>query len=254
MKLFDLNGRVAIVTGGNGGIGFGMAKGLAQAGAAVVVAGRNAEKSAAAVRELEALGARAATVDVDVTSEASCRAMVRTAVDRFGRLDILVNNAGTNIRKQPEEYSLAEWHTVLETNLTSAFVCSQAAYPEMKMAGGGKIIMIGSMMSIFGASFTAAYAASKGGIVQLTRALATAWAKDNVQVNAVLPGWIDSALTRTARSQIEGLQEKVEARTPAGRWGVPDDLAGIAVFLAAPASDFLTGTAIPLDGGYSVQG
>ena len=254
MKLFDLNGRVAIVTGGNGGIGFGMAKGLAQAGAAVVVAGRNAEKSAAAVRELEALGARAATVDVDVTSEASCRAMVRTAVDRFGRLDILVNNAGTNIRKQPEEYSLAEWHTVLETNLTSAFVCSQAAYPEMKTAGGGKIIMIGSMMSIFGASFTAAYAASKGGIVQLTRALATAWAKDNVQVNAVLPGWIDSALTRTARSQIEGLQEKVEARTPAGRWGVPDDLAGIAVFLAAPASDFLTGTAIPLDGGYSVQG
>jgi 2-deoxy-D-gluconate 3-dehydrogenase len=254
MKLFDLNGRVAIVTGGNGGIGFGMAKGLAQAGAAVVVAGRNAEKSAAAVRELEALGARAATVDVDVTSEASCRAMVRTAVDRFGRLDILVNNAGTNIRKQPEEYSLAEWHTVLETNLTSAFVCSQAAYPEMKTAGGGKIIMIGSMMSIFGASFTAAYAASKGGIVQLTRALATAWGKDNVQVNAVLPGWIDSALTRTARSQIEGLQEKVEARTPAGRWGVPDDLAGIAVFLAAPASDFLTGTAIPLDGGYSVQG
>jgi 2-dehydro-3-deoxy-D-gluconate 5-dehydrogenase len=254
MRLFDLKGRVAIVTGGNGGIGLGMARGLAQAGAAVVVAGRNAEKSAAAVRELEALGARAATVDVNVTSEASCQAMVRNAVDRFGRLDILVNNAGTNIRKQPEEYSLAEWHTVLETNLTSAFVCSQAAYPEMKKAGGGKIIMIGSMMSIFGASFTAAYAASKGGIVQLTRALATAWAKDNVQVNAVLPGWIDSALTRTARSQIEGLQEKVEARTPAGRWGVPDDLAGIAVFLAAPASNFLTGTAIPLDGGYSVQG
>jgi 2-dehydro-3-deoxy-D-gluconate 5-dehydrogenase len=254
MRLFDLNGRVAIVTGGNGGIGLGMARGLAQAGAAVVVAGRNAEKSAAAVRELEALGARAATVDVDVTSEASCQAMVRNAVDRFGRLDILVNNAGTNIRKQPEEYSLTEWHTVLETNLTSAFVCSQAAYPEMKKSGGGKIIMIGSMMSIFGASFTAAYAASKGGIVQLTRALATAWAKDNVQVNAVLPGWIDSALTRTARSQIEGLHEKVVARTPAGRWGVPDDLAGIAVFLAAPASDFLTGTAIPLDGGYSVQG
>jgi 2-dehydro-3-deoxy-D-gluconate 5-dehydrogenase len=254
MRLFDLNGRVAIVTGGNGGIGLGMARGLAQAGAAVVVAGRNAEKSAAAVRELEALGARAATVDVDVTSEASCKAMVQTAVGRFSRLDILVNNAGTNIRKQPEEYSLTEWHTVLETNLTSAFVCSQAAYPEMKKSGGGKIIMIGSMMSIFGASFTAAYAASKGGIVQLTRALATAWAKDNVQVNAVLPGWIDSALTRTARSQIEGLHEKVVARTPAGRWGVPDDLAGIAVFLAAPASDFLTGTAIPLDGGYSVQG
>jgi 2-dehydro-3-deoxy-D-gluconate 5-dehydrogenase len=254
MKLFDLNGRVAIVTGGNGGIGLGMARGLAQAGAAVVVAGRNAEKSASAVRELEAEGAKATAVDVDVTSEASCRAMVQTAVDRFRRLDILVNNAGTNIRKQPHEYALSEWHTVLETNLTSAFICSQAAYPEMRQAGGGKVVMIGSMMSIFGASFAAAYAASKGGIVQLTKALATAWAKDNIQVNAVLPGWIDSELTRTARTQIEGLHERVEARTPAGRWGVPDDLAGIAVFLAAPASDFLTGTAIPLDGGYSVQG
>jgi 2-deoxy-D-gluconate 3-dehydrogenase len=246
MKLFDLNGRVAIVTGGNGGIGLGMARGLAQAGAAVVVAGRNAEKSASAVRELEAEGAKATAVDVDVTSEASCRAMVQTAVDRFRRLDILVNNAGTNIRKQPHEYALSEWHTVLETNLTSAFICSQAAYPEMRQAGGGKVVMIGSMMSIFGASFAAAYAASKGGIVQLTKALATAWAKDNIQVNAVLPGWIDSELTRTARTQIEGLHERVEARTPAGRWGVPDDLAG--------ASDFLTGTAIPLDGGYSVQG
>jgi 2-deoxy-D-gluconate 3-dehydrogenase len=253
MKLFDLNGRVAIVTGGNGGIGLGMARGLAEAGASVVVAGRNAEKSASAVGELEALGAKAAVVDVDVTSEASCRAMVRATIGRFGRLDILVNNAGTNIRKQPHEYALSEWHMVLETNLTSAFVCSQAAYPEMKKAGGGKIIMIGSMMSIFGASFAAAYAASKGGIVQLTRALATAWAKDDIQVNAVLPGWIDSDLTRTARTQIEGLHEKVVARTPAGRWGVPEDLAGIAVFLAAPASDFLTGTAIPLDGGYSVQ-
>jgi 2-dehydro-3-deoxy-D-gluconate 5-dehydrogenase len=254
MKLFDLNGRVAIVTGGNGGIGLGMARGLAQAGAAVVVAGRNAEKSASAVRDLEAEGAKATAVDVDVTSEASCRAMVQAAVDRFGRLDVLVNNAGTNIRKQPEDYTLPEWQTVLGTNLTSAFVCSQAAYPEMRKAGGGKIVMIGSMMSIFGASFAAAYAASKGGIVQLTKALATAWAKDNIQVNAVLPGWIDSELTRTARTQIEGLHERVEARTPAGRWGVPEDLAGIAVFLAAHASDFLTGTAIPIDGGYSVQG
>jgi 2-deoxy-D-gluconate 3-dehydrogenase len=254
MKLFDLSGRVAIVTGGNGGIGLGMAKGLAEAGASIMVAGRNAEKSASAVNELEALGAKAAAVDVDVTSEASCRSMVRAALARFGRLDILINNAGTNIRKQPHEYALSEWQVVLETNLTSAFVCSQAAYPEMKKAGGGKIIMIGSMMSIFGASFAAAYAASKGGIVQLTRALATAWARDDIQVNAVLPGWIDSDLTRTARTQIEGLHDKVVARTPAGRWGVPEDLAGIAVFLAGPASDFLTGTAIPVDGGYSVQG
>jgi len=254
MKLFDLTGRVAIVTGGNGGIGLGMARGLAQAGAAILVAARNAVKNEAAVKALVALGARAAAVQVDVSREASCRAMVQAALDRFGRLDILVNNAGTNIRKQPQEYSLEEWHTVLETNLTSAFLCCQAAYPAMVQVGGGKIINIGSMMSVFGASFVAPYAASKGGIVQLTKALATAWAKDNIQVNAVLPGWIDTDLTRKAREQIPGLHERVLARTPAGRWGTPDDLAGIAVFLASPASDFITGAVIPVDGGYSVQG
>ena len=254
MKMFDLSRRVAIVTGGNGGIGLGMAQGLAAAGAAVVVAARDRDKSAAAVRELEGLGAQALAVEVDVTREASCRAMVEAARERFGRLDVLVNNAGTNIRKQPEDYRLDEWHMVLETNLTSAFMCCQAAYPAMKAAGGGKIINIGSMMSIFGASFTAPYAATKGGIVQLTRALACAWAKDRIQVNAVLPGWIDSALTRRARQEIAGLEERVVARTPAGRWGTPEDFAGIAVWLASPASEFVTGTAIPVDGGYSVQG
>ncbi len=254
MKLFDLTGKVAIVTGGNGGIGLGMARGLAQAGAAVVLAARNVGKSTDAVKELEAAGARAIMVKVDVRSEASCREMVQKAVDRFGRLDILVNNAGTNIRKRPEEYTLEEWHTVLDTNLTSAFMCAQAAYPHMVRAGGGKIINIGSMMSIFGAPFTAPYAASKGGMVQMTKAMATAWARDNIQVNAVLPGWIDTELTRQARQQVPGLHERVVARTPAGRWGTPDDHAGIAVFLASPASDFVTGTAIPVDGGYSVQG
>jgi 2-dehydro-3-deoxy-D-gluconate 5-dehydrogenase len=254
MKLFDLEGRAAIVTGGNGGIGLGIARGLAQAGAALVIAARDARKSAAAVKELTTAGGQVAAVEVDVRREASCREMVQKTLDRFGRLDILVNNAGTNIRKQPQEYLLEEWHTVLETNLTSAFMCCQAAYPAMVRAGGGKIINIGSMMSIFGASFTAPYAASKGGIVQLTKVLATAWAKDNIQVNAVLPGWIDTDLTRKAREQVAGLHERVLARTPAGRWGTPDDHAGIAVFLASPASDFVTGTAIPVDGGYSVQG
>ncbi len=253
-KLFDLTGRVAIVTGGNGGIGLGMARGLADAGAAVVLAARNVGKSTDAVRELEAGGARAAMVKVDVTSEASCRDMVQKAGDRFGRVDILVNNAGTNVRKQPQDYTLDEYRLVLETNLTSAFMCCQAAYPHLVRAGGGKIVNIGSMMSIFGASFAVPYAASKGGIVQLTKALAAAWAKDNIQVNAVLPGWIDTDLTRKAREQITGLHERVLARTPAARWGTPDDHAGIAVFLASAASDFVTGTAIPVDGGYSIQG
>ena len=131
---------------------------------------------------------------------------------------------------------------------------SQAVYPAMKAAGGGKIINIGSMMSIFGASFAPAYAASKGGIVQFTRACAVAWAADNIQVNAVLPGWIDTDLTKRAREQIDGLHDKVLARTPAARWGAIGDFAGIAVFLSSAASDFVTGTAIPVDGGFSVMG
>ena len=253
MKLFDLTGRVALVTGGNGGIGLGMGRGLAGAGAGVMVAARNAEKSAAAVAELEALGAQAAAVEVDVTEAESCRAMVERTLERFGRVDILVNNAGIGLRKQPEEYTLEEWHRVLETNLTSAFLCSQAVYPEMCRQGGGKIINIGSMLSIFGASFSAPYASSKGGIVQLGKSLAHAWAKDNIQVNTVLPGWINTELTIQARKDVAGLHERVLARTPAGRWGEPDDHAGIAVFLAGPASDFLTGTAIPVDGGYSIS-
>ncbi len=254
MKLFDLSGRVAIVTGGNGGIGLGMAKGMAQAGAAIIVAGRDAAKNAAAVAEIQGIGATASAIAVDVLKEESCRALIADTVKRHGRLDILVNNAGINIRKQPQDYTLAEWHKVLDSNLTSAFLCSHAAYPEMKKAGAGKMINIGSMMSIFGASFTTAYAASKGGIVQMTKAMATAWAKDSIQVNAILPGWIDTALTRRAREDVPALHDSVLKRTPAGRWGTPDDFAGVAVFLAAAASDYVTGAAITVDGGYSVQG
>jgi 2-dehydro-3-deoxy-D-gluconate 5-dehydrogenase len=254
MNLFDLSGRVAVVTGGNGGIGLGMAKGMAASGATVVVAGRDAAKNAAAVKELHALGANASAIAVDVLKEDSCRALIADTVKLYGRLDILVNNAGTSIRKPPQDYSLAEWHQVLDTNLTSAFLCSHAAYPEMKKTSAGKMINIGSMMSIFGASFATAYAASKGGIVQMTKAMATAWAKDNIQVNAILPGWIDTALTQRARHEVPGLHDSVLKRLPAGRWGSPDDFAGIAVFLAAAASDYVTGAAITVDGGYSVQG
>jgi 2-deoxy-D-gluconate 3-dehydrogenase len=254
MKLFDLSGRVAIVTGGNGGIGLGMAKGMAAAGATVVVAGRDAAKNEAAIKELRGLGATATAVPVDVLKEESCLALISETVKRHGRLDILVNNAGMSIRKQPDQYTLPEWHQVIDTNLTSAFLCSHAAYPAMKQVGQGKIINIGSMMSIFGASFAMAYAASKGGIVQMTKAMATAWAKDNIQINAILPGWIDTALTQRARQEVPHLHESVLRRTPAARWGTPSDFAGIAVFLAATASDFVTGATITVDGGYSVQG
>jgi len=249
--MFELKGRAALVTGGNGGIGLGMAQGLAAAGATLAIAGRDEKKNAAAAKEL---GGRAISIKVDLRDENACRAAVDQAAQKLGRLDILVNNAGTNIRKAPQDYTLEEWRLVLDTNLTSAFIASQAAYPHMKRAGGGKIINIGSMMSIFGVSFSPAYGPSKGGLVQLTKSLATAWAKDNIQVNAVLPGWIDTELTRGARRQVPELHDNVLRRTPAGRWGTMEDMAGIAVFLASAASNFVTGTAIPVDGGYSVLG
>ncbi len=253
-ELFDLGGKVAIVTGGNGGIGLGMARGLAEAGADIAIVGRNEAKSAAAVAELKQAGAKAISITADVTDKAAVTAMVECVRRELGRIDILVNNAGINIRKSPHALDLEEWDSVIRTNLTSAFLCSQAVYPAMKEAGGGKIINIGSMMSIFGASFAPAYAASKGGIVQFTRSCAVAWAADNIQANAVLPGWIDTDLTRRARQEIDGLHEKVLARTPAARWGAIADFAGIAVFLSSHASDFVTGTAIPIDGGFSIMG
>lgn len=250
-RMFDLTDRIALVTGGNGGIGLGMARGLGQAGATVIIAGRNAEKSAAALRELQALGVRAEAMACDVTREDAVQALFADVAARHGRLDILVNNAGSTVRKPPQDLALDEWRSVMDLNLTGAFLCAREAYPLMVKAGGGKVINIGSIMSLFGAPYASAYCASKGGIVQLTKSLALAWAKDAIQVNAVLPGWIDTELTVGARAQVAGLNERVLARTPAGRWGKPEDLAGVAVFLASRASDFVTGTAITVDGGYS---
>jgi 2-deoxy-D-gluconate 3-dehydrogenase len=249
--MFDLCGKVAVITGGNGGIGLGMGRGLAKAGARIVVAARNTEKSAAAVAELQALGSDAFAVAVDVTDKISVDALFARTQERCGRLDILINNAGMNIRKPVQDLALEEWHQVLDTNLTSAYLCCAAAYPLMKRWGSGKVINIGSMLSVFGAGFAPAYGASKGGIVQLTKSLAAGWAADNIQVNAILPGWINTDLTVKSRSEIAGLHERVLARTPAGRWGDDADFEGIAVFLASKESDFITGTAIPVDGGYS---
>jgi 2-deoxy-D-gluconate 3-dehydrogenase len=252
VKLFDLSGRVAIVTGGNGGIGLGMARGLAAAGARVVVVGRNAEKSEAAARHLEETsGVEAIVVTADVARPEDCERIAADVRSRLGRIDILINNAGINIRKPPQDFSLEDWNAVLATNLTSAFLLSNAVYPAMKDAGGGKIINIGSMTSIFGSAFAAAYASSKGAIVQLTKSQALAWAADNIQVNAILPGWFDTELTQKARVEIGGLHERVLARIAVGRWAAPDDMAGTAVWLASPASDYVTGIAVPVDGGYT---
>ncbi|MBV9249886.1 MAG: SDR family NAD(P)-dependent oxidoreductase, partial [Acetobacteraceae bacterium] len=170
MKLFDLTGKVAVVTGGNGGIGLGMAHGMASCGAAIAIAGRNADKAQSALESLKPFGVKAAFIAADVTHKAACEKLISDTIAQFGRLDILVNNAGTSIRKMPQEFTEDEWRHVLDTNLTSAFFCSQAAYHPMKQAGGGKMINIGSMMSLFGAPYATPYAASKGGIVQMTRA------------------------------------------------------------------------------------
>ena len=254
MKQFNLAGRVAIVTGGNTGIGLGIAEGLADAGASLVIAGRRRAANVEAVRKLVSRGTQAIAIEVDVANETDCSRLITQAAGTLGRIDILVNNAGIANRKPPQDYSPAEWRQIIDVNLSSAFYCAYAAYPHMCRAGGGKIINIGSMMSIFGAPFAVAYGASKGGIVQMTKGLATAWAKDNIQSNAILPGWIDTNLTKGAREQVPGLNERVLARTPAGRWGTPADFAGPAVFLASSASDFVNGAVLTVDGGYSVQG
>lgn len=248
MNPFELKGKTALVTGGNGGIGLGIAKGLAQAGAKVAIAGRNEAKNKAALKEL---GGEAIAVSGDVNDAAAVKRMVAETVKAFGGLDILVANAGINIRKPPQDYTMEEWHRIMDTNLSSVFACCQAAYPEMKKRGGGKIVTIGSMTSIFGFDVGPVYAASKGAVVQLTKSLGAAWAKDNIQVNSILPGFIDTELTKKAREVIPGMHERVEGRTPARRWGRPEDLAGAAVYFSSRASDFVTGTALPVDGGFS---
>src|SRR4051794_32229404 len=253
MELFDLRGKVAIVTGGNGGIGLGIARGLAQAGASVAVVGRNQEKITSALADLASVGNGTLGVTADVTDSAQVQRMVAETAERFGGVDILVANAGTNIRKTPDAYSLGEWHQIVDLNLTSVFDCCQAVYPHMQQRGGGKIVTIGSMTSIFGFDVGPVYAATKGGIVQLTRSLAVAWAPDNIQVNAILPGWINTELTIGGRQRFPQLHDNVVRRTPARRWGDPSDCAGAAVFLCSAASDFVTGTALPVDGGFSVS-
>ena len=248
--IFDLGGKVAIVTGGNGGIGVGIAQGLAAAGATIIVAARNQDKTAQAVTEIQALGVQAMGLPTDVQDEASVQAMVKATVHAFGRVDILVNNAGIGIRNAPQDYTLAEWNQVLNVNLTGVFLCSKEVYPHMVNAGVGKIINIGSMFSLFGSEGVASYAASKGGVVQLSKSLAVAWAKDNVQVNTILPGWIHTELTAPVKARPEHYNA-ITARIPEGRWGEPDELAGAAVFLASRASDYITGITLPVDGGYS---
>ncbi len=250
-NLFDLTGKVAVVTGGNGGIGLGIAMGLAGAGANIVIAARSVEKTAQALEDIRALGVEAHGITVDVTQEPAIQRMVTSTIDHMGRLDILVNNSGIAVRAQPQELTASQWDSVVDVNLRAAFLASKEAYPQMVKAGGGKVINVGSMYSIFGSDWGAPYAASKGGLVQLTKSLAVAWAKDNIQVNAVLPGWIVTDLTRGIQDADPNRYDNISRRIPTGRWGEPSELAGAAVFLASTASGYVTGATLAVDGGYS---
>ena len=253
-QLFDLSGKVALVTGGNGGLGLAMALGLAEAGANIVVAARNMDKTASALNEIRSKGVQAEGVQVDVTQEAEIQRMVAKTVAAMGRVDILINNAGVTMRKEPQDLSADEWDQVLDVNLRAAFLASKAVYPHMLSQGGGKIISIGSMYSIFGGGGSGApYSSSKGGVVQLSKSLAVAWAKDNIQCNAILPGWFMTDLTAAVPATQPDRYDLICRRIPTGRWGEPAELQGTAVFLSSHASDYVTGAVITVDGGYSVM-
>tara|TARA_B100001750_G_scaffold53945_1_gene41015 strand:- start:2276 stop:3040 length:765 start_codon:yes stop_codon:yes gene_type:complete len=251
MDSFNLKNKVALITGGNGGIGLGIAKGLALSGATVVISGRNDSKTSKALSWKSSTNKTlASSITMDVTNEKSIVEGIQSIKDKFGKIDILVNNAGINIRKAPEEYNLTEWNSIISTNLTGVFLCSQKVYPLMVAAGHGKIINIGSMTSVLGIGVTAAYSSSKGGVVQLTKSLALAWAKDNIQVNTILPGWIETDLTAPLQATDPIRYASITNRIPAKRWGQPDDLVGTAIFLSSKASDYVTGISLPVDGGY----
>ena len=248
--LFDLTGRTAVITGGNGGIGLGCARGLAASGANIAIWARDTDKNAAAVSELNDFGIKAQSYSVDVTSRSGLESALSATVSDFGGVDILIANAGLNIRMRPEKLTDEIVDQMIDVNLKAVFRCSQLVYPEMKKRGGGKVILIGSLTSIQGFGITPIYSATKGAVVQLGKSLAAAWGADNIQVNTILPGWIVTGMTSVTRA-IPGLHEHVLSRTPAGRWGSPADFAGIATFFASSASDFVTGTDIQIDGGFT---
>ncbi|MBK6583369.1 MAG: glucose 1-dehydrogenase [Gammaproteobacteria bacterium] len=252
MHSFDLSGKAAIVTGGNGGIGRGIALALAEAGAAVCIAGRNAQKNETVCAEIERLGGKCLAVSCDVNEPGDVDATIAATEKAFGGFDILVNNAGIAGLEPPEDTTDEAWSQVIGTNLDSVFRFSRAACPRLRARGGGKIINIGSEYSIFGSPFAVSYAASKGAVIQLTKSLAIAWAPHGIQVNALIPGWIATDMTAVVR-EMDDLYRQILERTPAGRFGDPEDCGGAAVFLASTASNFVTGQSLIVDGGYSVS-
>ncbi|HKV53022.1 MAG TPA: glucose 1-dehydrogenase [Candidatus Binataceae bacterium] len=251
LAMFDLSGRTAVVTGGNGGIGRGIALGLAEAGASVGILARNEQKNQAVLAELRASGVPAFAMQLDVTDRAALKAAIDQTEERLGPIDILVNNAGIAIAGGALKLARADWDRVIETNLNSGFFLAQLAARTMAARKRGKIINIASEYSRFGNQIAPSYAASKGALVQLTKSLAIELAPHNIQVNAIVPGWIESDMTAPIKSR--PFYNEIIMRTPAGRFGTPRECAGAAIFLASAASDFVTGATIFVDGGYAIR-
>jgi len=250
-KMFDLAGNVAVVTGGNGGIGRGIALGFAEAGAAVAILARNEQKNRAVLGELERLGARAVSIRLDVTERAKLEPAMAEVERTLGPISILVNNAGIAIQKSAVKHDPDSWDRVIETNLNSCFFLAQIAARSMIQHERGKIINIASEYSHFGSAGVISYSAAKGGLVQLTKSLAIDWARYNIQVNAIVPGWIKTDMTVPAQSG--PFYDEIITRTPAGRFGEAEEMAGTAIFLASHASDFVTGAVINADGGFAIR-
>jgi NAD(P)-dependent dehydrogenase (short-subunit alcohol dehydrogenase family) len=240
-----LHDRVALVTGGNGGLGLAMALALKEAGAQVIVCGRDQEK----LKRAETHGL--IPLLMDVSSEESIHQGFETISDQFHRLDILINNAGIYEDQQVTELSRESWDRLISHNLTSVFLCSQSAARLMKNHHRGKIINVGSMYSLFGHPKSIGYATTKTGILGLTRSLAAELGVWNIQVNAILPGWFETAINESLPQSERG--EEIKRKTPLGRWGQPKDIGPLAVFLSSEGSDFITGAIIPIDGGYSIS-
>ena len=252
-NLFNLSGKVALITGGNKGIGKGIAKGLGLYGAKIVIAARDKPVSKQTCEELSTLNIETMSLEIDMTDQSQINPLVSEVIHKHGQIDILVNNAGTALRSSPEDITNKDWQYIMDLNLNSVYWLSKEVYPHMKSQGSGKIINIGSMYSIFGSGVVPSYSTTKGGIVQLTKSLAVGWAKDNINVNAILPGWITTNLTSGMPKNDPERYRKVSERIALGKWGIPEDLAGAAIFLASSASNYITGSSIVVDGGYSVN-
>lgn len=249
MTSFGLDGRRVLITGGYGGIARHMASRFLQAGCSLILMGRDADKGRALVEEL-GQDDKVLFAQGDVTSFDDCASAVALAHKHFGGVDVVVAAAGCNRRLPPEDMPIEVWNEVWRSHVDGTFFICRAAFDALKASPHGKIITIGSVMSQRANEVSPAYGAGKGGVVQLTQSFAVSWAKYAIQANCILPGWIDTPSTKQARLDIPGLDDDVKKRTPAGRWGTPSDLAGVALFLASPHSDFVTGAAIPVDGGY----